>query len=201
MLAPRGLYAPGSGAERIGYAVWVLCWLIGHVAGGGLLGALLGWLGHVLPEWRTAVLVLTAAVCLAYGLGHVALLRLPLPNLPRQVPRGWMCALPWNVVALGYGFQLGCAVATRITIASVYPVLALAFVLGSPVQGALILGVFGLARAILPAVVGPWVDSPGKSFYFATRFDMLGDRVSRLNGVLLLAALVVVAAAVWETGH
>ena len=50
---------------------------------------------------------------------------------------------------MGFGFQLGLGLATIVTTASVYLVYVLAFVSGSAAAGALIGGVFGLARGVL----------------------------------------------------
>src|SRR5262245_50405091 len=105
------------------YGVWALIWVAGHVAGGALLGAALGWLGSkVLPKPWPAGLVVLSVGSLVLALHQLQVLRLPLPQLHRQVSRLWLLQLPWNLVALGYGLQLGCGVATRIKVATTYAV-------------------------------------------------------------------------------
>src|SRR5262245_1278491 len=100
---------------RFRYGAWALLWIGVHAAGGGTLGALLGWFGSVLPsKGQAAGLLVLSVGCLGWGLHHLGVCRLPMPQIPRQVARPWMVSLPWSLVALGYGTQLGCGIATRV---------------------------------------------------------------------------------------
>src|SRR5262245_43109935 len=84
------------------YMWWSLLWVTGHMLGGGLLGAGIGWMGSMLVDQASRVgPALFSAVVLAGALHHLRIVRLPLPHLPRQIPRNWMTWLPWDVVALG----------------------------------------------------------------------------------------------------
>ncbi len=184
----------------IRYGIWALLWVAGHVAGGVLLGAALGWLGSGLPPaTQPAGLVVLSGGCLGMALHQLQVLRLPLPQLHRQVSRLWLVRLPWDLVALGYGLQLGCGVATRIKVATTYAVLGCAFLSGSALAGGFILGAFGAARSVLPVVLGPWVASPKRALSFALKFDDYAGRVGKLNGAVLLAAAGFLAGLAWHT--
>jgi sulfite exporter TauE/SafE len=65
------------------------------------------------------------------------------------------------VIGLGFGFQLGLAVATIVTTATVYVALAAALLGGSVAVGATIGVVFGLARA-LPILAARRVSDPAR---------------------------------------
>src|SRR5205823_6188804 len=113
------------------------CWVAGHAAGGVACGAVLGLAGAALPAGAASQgFALLAIACFAWSLRQFQLLDFPMPQWRRQVTREWMLRLPWDVVALGYGFQLGSAVATRITVSTTYAVLGSALFTGSPIEGA-----------------------------------------------------------------
>lgn len=194
LLLPPGSAGGASRRAAIGYGLWSLCWVTGHVAGGGLLGAALGWLGAGLsPGGRLVGVAVLSAGCLAGGLHQLGLIRLPMPQLHRQVPRTWTLRIPWGLVALGYGLQLGCGVATRIRVATTYVVLGCALLSGSAAAGALILGAFGAARSLLPVALGPRFACPRGALSFTLKFDTHEGRVGTLNGAALLAAAVLLA--------
>lgn len=178
------------------YAAWALLWVMGHVAGGALLGAGLGWLGGLVPAGaRPAGLLALATLSVAWGLHHLGVLRLPMPQIPRQVPRPWLFTVPWDLIALGYGLQLGCGFATRVVVATTYAVAGCALLSGSATAGAALLAVFGAARSVLPVLLGPRLDSSRKALGFAIAFDRHEALVTRLNGITLLLAAVYFAAA------
>lgn len=168
-------------------------WAAGHVAGGALVGAGLGLLGSLLkPESLAAGTYLLAGVLLLGALHQLQILRLPLPHLPRQVPRHWIGRLPWDVVALGYGLQLGCAVATRIRLATTYAVLVCAVLSGSAASGAFIMGAFGAARGILPVLAGPRMTSPEQTLALSASLDAYSEPIAKINGLVLAATWFVV---------
>src|SRR4051812_13228847 len=126
--------APGAAPRArvaLRYAVWTLCWVCGHVAGGALLGAGLGWLGGALPPPPAGVRLPLGGPLGGGGASpQFGRAGLPLPHCPRQVPRVWMLRLPWDLVALGYGAQLGFGLATRVKTATFYAVLGCALLAG-----------------------------------------------------------------------
>jgi hypothetical protein len=183
---------------RLLYALWVLVWIVGHVLGGMAVGAALGWLGALASLPGLALLeVVLAGLCLLAALRQAGVLPLPLPQLHRQVPRHWMATLPWSVVALGYGLQLGSGVSTRIRVATVYAVLLCALFSGSALGGALLMGLFGLVRSLPPALLGPRLSAPETAFAFACRVDGHEPWVARLNTLSLCTAAVLLACCWW----
>jgi sulfite exporter TauE/SafE len=196
---------PASGAAwgvpaRLRYAGWVLLWALGHLAGGAAVGAALGALGGLV--WSPApqsVLAVFSLACLAWALREFGGLRLPMPCWQRQVQRDWMCRLPWGVVALGYGLQLGSGVLTRIKTATTYAALACALLTGSPLWGGVVMATFGLCRALLPGLLGPWLTSPVEALHFSRTVDRYEPTVRRLNALVLLAAAVLLAAQTGES--
>jgi hypothetical protein len=187
----------GPGA-RLRYALWAALWVVGHGLGGAATGAALGALGGALwapaPPAGAAVLGLA---CLGWALAEFRWLRLPMPCWARQVPRGWMGRLPWGVVAVGYGLQLGSGVMTRIKVATTYAVLGCALLTGSPLWGAAVVAVFGLARSLPPGLSGPWLTSPAGALRFSRAVGRYEAAVRRLNGLALLTAALLLAAACW----
>lgn len=152
-------------------------------------GALLGAAGEALPAgWIPRLWLAAAVACFGWALHEFGLLRLPMPQLHRQVQRHWMQRLPWNLVALGYGLQLGSGVVTRIPTAATYATLLCALLSGSGWKGALIMGTFGLSRSWLPVMIGRRVQSPESSMYYAWLFQSQQAAVKRVTGASLLLA-------------
>jgi hypothetical protein len=180
---------------RIRFAVWAGLWVTGHALGGFLIGGVLGWAGSTLSRSGEAVGAVLALGCVALAVRQSGWLRVPLPECRRQVQRGWMMRLPWSVVALGYGLQLGCGVATFITVSTTYAALAFTFLSGSAVRGGIIMGLFGLVRCFPPVVAAPYVASPLESLEFGARVDRYEPWILRANAILLwlTAAVLLVA--------
>jgi sulfite exporter TauE/SafE len=134
----------GERTRRQGFWVTVSWYLLGSLLGGVALGSVSGLIGSVLPSgnWRAIAVIV---VCLV-GAGLDIVSRQP-PSIHRQVDENWLAKYRGWVYGLGFGFQLGLGVVTIVTTASVYTTIALATLSGSPVFGAVVGGVFGLARA------------------------------------------------------
>ena len=126
-------------------ATW---YVAGSTAGGAAIGLLAGMLGAVLPVRASAAVMLGAAVCFAAGVTDALIRGRRLPSWRRQVNEDWLVGYrPW-VVGGGFGVQLGAGVATVVTTASIYAMLALALLTGSAIAGAAVGATFGLARAL-----------------------------------------------------
>ena len=143
----------GERSRNNRWLLTVTAYVIGSVAAGTLLGAVLGLVGAVagVDTWgpglapAVAVGVLaTLALVADASRGRVAL-----PGVRRQVNEDWLRRYRGWVYGVGFGFQLGLGLATIVTTASVYLVFVFAFLSGSLGAGALIGGVFGLARGLL----------------------------------------------------
>ena len=129
-------------------------WLVAvaaFAAGAVGAGAALGWaLGSASP-WAgggsTHAVWAAAAVVAAYAAREVGLLRLPVPQLRRQVPQRWREVLPLPATGFLYGAGLGLGFVTYVPVATFAAVIA-AVVLADPAAGAVALGAFGVGRAI-----------------------------------------------------
>jgi hypothetical protein len=136
------------------YWVALLAHTVGAVSAGAGLGALLGVLGHALIGARamTAGTVVVAVVGLTLGLGEVGLLRLPVMQAPRQTSKQWRELLGAIGAPLAWGIDLGSGLTTYVPYGAywLFPLAALAR--GDVQYGALVLGVFGIARALTVVV-------------------------------------------------
>jgi cytochrome c biogenesis protein CcdA len=181
----------GSSRFRAGlvYTAWSVIWIAAHAAGGSVVGAVLGALGGQLPlpKHNFAVYALGIILGLA-GLHNIGILRLPMPQIQRQVPRAWMIRLPLAWTAVGYGVQLGAGVTTRITNFATYASLAAAVLTQNAAQGALIMAAFGIARALPAIFVGPFASTPQRSLVLALIVEEWEERVHRASGAALLVA-------------
>ena len=135
------------GERTRGQRFWVtVSWYVaGSAVGGIILGGLGGILGSWLPagNWR---LVAVIPVCLVGAVLDLA--GKPPPSIHRQVDENWLSRYRGWVYGLGFGLQLGFGIVTIVTTASVYTLVAVAVLVGSPLMGAMVGGVFGMARAV-----------------------------------------------------
>ena len=169
-----------------------VAWLtVGAALGGSALGAVLGLLGGVLggspdDSWRLGVLAMGAAAAAVWDLSG--------RRFPgrRQVNEDWLTSLrPW-VYAMGFGAQLGAALATVVNTALV-PLFMLAAVLtAQPVEGLLIGGAFGIVRGV-SVTMSRRVRTVDDLRDLHRRLDGRADRARRL-GVALCAVLAGVSA-------
>lgn len=164
-ISPLGERARG---QRFGLTA--TAYVIGSVAGGVLVGGLLGALGArtlagVPGAVRAAILGLAAVVAVLVDRRERRI-----PSWHRQVNEDWLSEYRGWVYGLGFGFQLGLGVVTIVTTAAVYLTLAAELLSASTVAGLVIGCTFGLARA-LPILGGVRVDGP----------DGLAARVGRLD--------------------
>lgn len=172
--------------------------VIGSALGGAVLGALLGLVGTPLVDtldgWVLALVVgVAAVVALVFD---VAGSRLRLPRYGRQVDEDWMSRYRGWVYGGGYGVQLGAGLTTIVTAALVYLVFAMCLLSGSWWAGALLGGLFGLARG-LTVLTARGVDDPDALLAFHQRLQeraaaarvatVVGDVVVAVAAVLVMA--------------
>ena len=170
-------------------------YLVGSVVGGAAIGALAGAVGWMLlfvarPP-SAAVLAIVLVLVVATAAMDLGLLPLRLPSVRRQVDRTWLDRYRGWVYGLGFGLQLGLGVTTIISTASVYLVIAIALLSGSPVPGALIGASFGLARG-LPQLATKHVTT----FERLNRLHRAAEEWSHRGNTASVAALGLIAAAV-----
>jgi|HubBroStandDraft_3_1064219.scaffolds.fasta_scaffold19820_4 cytochrome c biogenesis protein CcdA len=195
LLIERSRRADGS-RFKVGltYATWSVVWIAAHVIGGGIVGAVLGTLGGRLPLPRHGFVAYALGITLGLaGLHNLGVLRLPMPQIQRQVPRVWLVRFPLVWIAVGYGVQLGAGVTTRITNFATYATLVAAILTRNAAEGALIMAAFGTARALPAVFVGPFVGTPQRSLAAALAVEEWEERVHRASGALLLVGAFLVA--------
>src|SRR6478752_2632464 len=135
-----------------GTRTWMLSLALftaGAVATAGLLGLALG---AALPAGGAAVAAAVAVFALLEAAAELGLVRLPLPQMRRQVPERWRERYRPPLTALFYGAGLGFGFATYLPVATL-PVVAVGVAaLAGPASGAAVLAAFGLGRGVALAV-------------------------------------------------
>ncbi len=174
--------------------------VLGGAALGGLGAALAAVVHTVAPGTADVpgVRLAAAGALAAAGLVDLALARRGPLGHGRQVNERWLDQFrPW-VYGAGFGVQIGCGLATYVTTAAVYLVVALGALTGSPAL-ALSLGVaFGLVRG-LAVLVGRPVRTPEALRRLHARFDALDGASRRIMVVVELAAAPLALVGAWAT--
>lgn len=196
MLATVTPLAERSRGHR--YAATATWFALGSLVGGLALGAL-GAAGAAAvralgPTATTATTV--AAVCCLLGAASdsgIGGFRLPVHH--RQVNERWLDRFrPW-VYGSGFGFQIGCGLATYIMTAAVYLVLLLGALTAVPWVAVALGGLFGLVRG-MAVLAGRRIVTSEQLRAFHLRFYRRGPVVARLTTTAQLAAA---AAFAWMT--
>jgi hypothetical protein len=167
----------GERARGSRWGITVTAYVAGAVAGGALVGGVLGAAGFVFLAMPGVPVAVTAVAAL--GVAGIGLLvdsglgRFRVPSIRRQVDEDWLNAYRGWVYGAGFGFQLGLAFDVIVTTAAVYAAFALALLSASPAAGLAIGSVFGLVRgaAILTAAR---VTTPELLRRFHRRLQALG---------------------------
>ncbi len=91
---------------------------------------------------------MVGVIAIAYALSDVGYLRLPRPMVMYAVPVTWWRRWQPYGAALAYGAALGVGLTTRIPFGAYYVLCAWCLVQGNVVYGMVMLGTYGLARAL-----------------------------------------------------
>ena len=114
-----------------------------------IFGATLGWIGGSLgAPWGRPGLLALGAVATLYALGTITGLRVPVPQLRRQVPDWWRTFFGRPFAAVLYGAGLGIGFLTYLSAGTLVVVSFAALASGSPGIGALVVAPFGLVRGL-----------------------------------------------------
>ena len=171
------------------WLISVMLFAAGATGSAALVGLLLG---AALPTGGRGVVVAVALFALVEAASEAGLVRVPTPQLRRQVPERWRERHSQPVAALLYGVGLGLGFATYLPVATLIVVSIAVAALLSAGDGAVVLGAFGLGRAIALAVGTLRVRSYEQATGRIEQMARLGiRRLRRLNAValLVLAAL------------
>jgi hypothetical protein len=123
----------------------------GAVVASALVGALLGALGALIG--RQLALGVAALAVLAAA-REARLVRMPLPQMRRQVPERWRAELPLPVWSVGYGAGLGAGFLTFQPVATFWVACAAAVALADPRTAAACFAAYGAGRAVMAAWPG-----------------------------------------------
>ena len=185
------------GGSRGRWAVSVSLHVLGAGASAAAFGAIVGAVGGLLgAPWGAAGWWLVAAAAAAYLLAEATGLRVPVPQLRRQVPDWWRTFFGPAPAAFLYGAGLGVGFLTYLTHGTLVVVSLAAAGGGRPLAGALLLAPFGVARA-LTVVTARSVRSPAEGAELVGRLARSSSRSGwRIAHVVVLAAVAVAAAGV-----
>jgi hypothetical protein len=177
------------GRRRTALAIHVL----GGVAGGALIGVLLGLGGLLLravvgDALDTVFLVVVPAALVYAACVDAGLLPVPQVSSERQTPSSWPCSLGHYPGIFAWGFDLGLAVTTRIPYQSLLVLPLAALLSGSLGAAVAIMAAYGFARAL--AVV---IAVPAARGDFAGACDTIQERLFGLKRAVGLVALVFAA--------
>ena len=129
------LHAVGAAATAVAFGAAV-------AAAGALLGA----------PWGRAGAVILAGVAVTYVVRELTGVRIPVPQLRRQVPDWWRTYFGRPLAAFLYGAGLGVGFLTFLGHGTLVVVTVGAVSTGRPLIGALVMAPFGLARGLAPLV-------------------------------------------------
>ncbi|HEX5936094.1 MAG TPA: MauE/DoxX family redox-associated membrane protein [Actinomycetota bacterium] len=171
------IHAAGAAATAAAFGAAV-------AAAGALLGA----------PWETAGAVAVSAIAAPYLLRELTGIRVPIPQLRRQVPDWWRTYFGRPAAAFLYGAGLGVGFLTYLGHGTLVAVTVAVAATGRPALGALAMAPFGLARGLAP-LVGARIEDETEGGRLVDRLGSMSGRVRGACNAVALGAIVVAAAA------
>jgi len=181
------------------YASTATWFVLGAVLGGATLGAGMAVLAvgvdalDLSASTAMGVAAVLTAVSIASDL-QVGGFRLP--SHARQVNETWLDQFRSWVYGGGFGWQIGVGLATYVTTAAVYLMIAMAALTGAPATAFAIGVAFGLVRG-LAVLVGRHLTTPERLFALHRRLEELLPTAQRAIVLVQAAVLAVAAGAAW----
>ncbi len=168
----------------------------GATATAAVFGAAVAGAGALLgAPWGRAGAIVLAGVAVLYVARELTGVRIPIPQLRRQVPDWWRTYFGRPLAAFLYGAGLGVGFLTFLGHGTLVVVTVGVAATGNPILGALVMAPFGLARGLAPLVAArSTVPEDG-----ARLVDRLSSMSGRLRSGLNVASLVAVAVAAAAT--
>lgn len=136
---------------RIRWFSTLVAYTLGSTLAGAVVGTLFGLLGGLLNVPLHLGIVILASYATLLMLGELGLIRLPSFRFYRQTRKEWFYAYGPLAAAFLWGLDLGTGLTTVRVFASFWLLPAAAFLLAEPLSGALIMGSYGLGRALMVA--------------------------------------------------
>lgn len=152
------------------------------------VGALLG------APWGAAGAIIVAGVALLYLARELTGIRIPVPQLRRQVPDWWRTYFGRPLAAFLYGAGLGVGFLTFLGHGTLVVVTVGVAATGSPLLGAALMAPFGLARGLAPLVAARSKGPEDGSLLVDRLSSMSGRLRSALNAAALTSVAVAAAA-------
>jgi len=191
----------GERSRNSRFAITFTAYLVGSIAGGAILGGLLGLAGsgvQAVAPWSSSTTAVAVIVLCAAALALDARVRgLRIPTIHRQVNEDMLNEYREWAYGLSFGFQLGLGVATIVTTSTVYLTFALAALTGAWETGLLVGAVFGLVRA-LPMVLVSRVYDPHQLRRLFVRINAWAPLAQRGSLAVLLVAGSVAVVGIWR---
>ena len=174
-----------------------------HAAGATATAAAFGALAAAAAAllgapWGRAGGVIVASVAALYLVRELTGIRVPVPQLRRQVPDWWRTYFGRPLAAILYGAGLGVGFFTYLAHGTLVVVTIGAASTGRPMLGALVVAPFGLARGLAP-LVGRRSEQPEDGRQLVDRLSSTSGRIRiALNALALAAVLVMASIAAWR---
>ena len=189
----------GEAGRRHRYGSTAAWFIAGAVLGGATLG-----IGAALLAAGVGALGLSSASAL--GAAAVAAVvtvasdlnvgGFRLPSHTRQVNESWLDEFRSWVYGAGFGWQIGVGLATYVTTAAVYLMLAMAALTGEPVAAFAIATGFGFVRG-LAVLLGRRLTTPERMMALHRRLEELLPTAQRAIVLVQAVVLAVAAGAAW----
>jgi hypothetical protein len=177
-------------------AAWFVA---GAVLGGATLGAGAALLAAGVAAFDLSGEVLAGAAAVLGGVAIASDLKLGgfrLPSHTRQVNETWLDQYRSWVYGGGFGWQIGVGLATYVTTAAVYLMVALAALTASPVAAFAVVTGFGLVRG-LAVLLGRNLTAPERMLTLHRRLEELLPTAQRAIVLVQAGVVAVAAAAAW----
>ena len=183
--------------SRLGNIVRLLFFALATIASAGAIGGLSGAIGALVKNYCSSAQFLCfsyvlAITALTYGLAELFGLKCWVPTRHWLVPRrvGAYGAPRAEIV---FGLLLGTGLFTVVTFIGYHLLLVNCFITASPVEGVVLMAVFGLARA-LPVLLVPasyWIVFGTYDFTMAreasSRLALIDQKLHSLRSLVLFA--------------
>jgi hypothetical protein len=189
----------GEAGRRHRYGSTAAWFIAGAVLGGATLGigaALLAAVVGALELSSASALGVAAVAAVVTVASDLNVGGFRLPSHTRQVNEAWLDEFRSWVYGAGFGWQIGVGLATYVTTAAVYLMLAMAALTGEPLVAFAIVTGFGFVRG-LAVLLGRRLTTPERMMALHRRLEELLPTAQRAVVLVQAAVLAVAAGAAW----